>query len=91
MRVSGFWTVEFPVKRFGDLVAAVNKANEVGVPWDAEVELAWSKEHRESVLMLSPRDGVKGELIECGNHLQDDRKWDVVLPVHVCPDVSDEV
>lgn len=91
MKVTGFWTIEFPVKRFGDLVAAVNKASEVGIPWDAEVELVWSTAQRESVLMLSPRDGVTGELIECGNHLADDRKWDVVLPVHECSDVSDEV
>lgn len=91
MKVTGFWTIEFPVARFEDLVKAVNKALEVGVPGDAEVELVWSASQRESVLVLSPHDGITGDLIECGNHYANDRKWDVILPVHVCPDVSNEV
>lgn len=91
MKVTGFWTIEFPVARFDDLVKAVNKALEVGVPGDADVELTWDTKIRQSVLILAPQDGVEGDLIECGNHYGNDRKWDVILPVHMCPDVSDEV
>lgn len=91
MKVTGFWSMEFPVSRFEDLVRAVNKAVDVGVPIDAEVELVWSTSQRESLLVLSPRDGIEGDLIECGNHYADDRKWDVIFPVHECEEMSDEV
>ena len=90
MKVTGFWSMEFPVSRFGDLVAAVEKAREVGVPWDADVELTWDSKIRQSVLILAPQDGVVGDLIECGNHYADDRKWDVIFPVHKCSDESNE-
>lgn len=89
MKITGFWSMEFPVSRFGDLVAAVDKARELGVPWDADVELTWDTKIRQSVLILAPQDGVEGDLIECGNHVNE-RRWDVIFPVHKCPDGSDD-
>lgn len=85
MKVTGYWSVEFPVKRFGELVVAVEQAQAAGIPWDAGVDLELLGSPREMTLILSSANQVTAELAECGNHVGE-RRFDVMLPLHACED-----
>lgn len=84
MRITGFYSLEFDVSNFGELVEAVEQAKEAGCGADFEVDLSWNRILNRSVLYVSSPDGLEGELTECGSHIPPERKFDVIFPIHAC-------
>lgn len=84
MRITGFYSLEFDVSNFGDLVAAVDAARAAGCGDDFEVDLSWSPTQQQNVLYVTSPDGLEGELVECGSHIPPERRFDVTFPIHSC-------
>ena len=83
MKIVGWVCFEFPVTTLGDLHAALREVDAAGLPDHLTVEMSWSRTMNSQVLYVSGDDTMTGELIQCGEHVGEQR-FVVLLPVHKC-------
>lgn len=86
IEMSGFIHAKAQVRTLGELRQLVSWCDEHKVP-DA-VEVDWGTGY--VYVALTGDDAVPAYWIECGNHLFNDRKYDLIIDAHYCPDAHSE-